>query len=195
MVGTRRGYPERASPSRGWSRARAAPSVPLMPVFARSFEVDAPIEVVRRFHGSSDALYELTPPGVVARLHEGGPMREGLVVRFTMWFGPLPIRWEAHHEDVGPDGFTDVQVRGPHRSWRHRHRFVALGPGRTRVEDRVEYEHPAGLKGVGTRLLFGAPALAVLFRYRAWATRRACEGAPQVEAATAEEAGAAHPLN
>ena len=146
-----------------------------MPVFDSVFEVHAPIEVVRTFHASTDAITPLTPPGSSVRVHEGGgPLEEGLVVRFTMWLGPLPVHWVARHEDVGPDGFVDVMVEGPLASWRHMHRFVATGDATTEVHDHIEYEHPPGLAGVRTRILFARPALQLLFAHRRRATRAAC---------------------
>ena len=78
--------------------------------------------------------------------------------------------------DVEPGaGFTDVQQRGPMRSWVHRHEYRRVDGSRTRVTDRIWYEHPSGGRGVLTRGLFTSVLLASLFRYRAWATRRAVE--------------------
>lgn len=146
-----------------------------MPVFDSVFEVDASIDAVRAFHASTDAIVPLTPPGARVRVRDGGgPLEEGLVVRFTMWLGPLPVHWVARHEEVGPDGFVDVMVEGPLASWRHTHRFVATGAATTEVHDHIEYEHPPGLAGVRTRVLFGRPALEVLFAHRRRATRAAC---------------------
>jgi hypothetical protein len=42
------------------------------------------------------------------------PLAEGSISDFTLWFGPLPIRWTARHSHIDPlHGFTDTQVRGP----------------------------------------------------------------------------------
>lgn len=145
-----------------------------MEVFERRFRVEAPLERVREFHGSSAALKQLTPPLMPMKLHRFGKLEDGMVAEFTLWAGPVPIRWVARHEEVGSEGFTDVQVEGPMASWRHRHQFVAVGPGQTEVHDRIEYAHPSGLSGVWTRLLFAKAGLHGLFLYRAWATRRGC---------------------
>ncbi|MGF1511504.1 MAG: cyclase [Myxococcota bacterium] len=146
-----------------------------MPSFDRSFEVAASLEAVRGFHGSPEALRTLTPPPVIVRLESFGPMEEGMEAVFTLFVGPLPIRWRARHENVGSDGFDDVQVEGPMKAWRHRHRFHAQGPERTLIMDHIEYQHRSGFLGVWTRCMFGRPALATTFRYRAWATRKALE--------------------
>lgn len=124
------------------------------------------------FHADPSALRALTPPPMIIRLHRFGAMEDGMEADFTLWLGPLPIRWMARHEDVGPDGFVDVQVEGPMKRWRHEHRFRPIDGGGTEVHDRIEYEHPSGLRGVFTHLLFSKWALRGLFFYRSLATRR-----------------------
>ena len=91
----------------------------------------------------------------------------------TMWVGPIPLRWHARHENVSDEGFTDVQERGPMALWRHTHRFIANGPERTTVQEHVQYEHPAGFRGLLTRLLFNSASLYLLFTYRQIVTRLA----------------------
>lgn len=150
-----------------------AGQIPIVPVFEHRFEVDAPLEAVRAFHGSPEALRVLSPPGTFLRLKQFGPLEEGMVAAFRLWLGPVPIDWVARHEEVSADGFTDVMVEGPLARWAHRHAFEALGAERSAVLDRITYAHPAGVAGAWTRLAFGRPALASLFAYRAWATRRA----------------------
>lgn len=143
-----------------------------MAVFEHRFRVEAPVEAVARFHAGPSVLQVLTPPPVRVELHRFGDLEEGMEAEFTLWIGPLPIRWKARHEDVGPTGFVDVQVEGPMASWRHTHRFEALGREATEVVDRIEYAHPRGLAGVGTRAMFNRASLEGVFFYRALATRR-----------------------
>lgn len=143
-----------------------------MPVFERSFVVDAPLDAVREFHGDTAALRILSPPGTFVQFHSVEPLAEGSVSEFTLWLGPLPIRWTAVHRDVTDHGFTDVQRAGPAERWAHTHTFVPLDGGRTRVEDRVVFSHKPGLAGLLTRVLFSRPNLWFLFAWRARATRR-----------------------
>lgn len=142
-----------------------------MPQFSHTFEVDAPLEAVTAFHGDTAALKRLTPPPIFVQIHEVEPLGEGSRSTFTMWFGPLPARWQAVHRGVSSHGFTDEQEGGPLRRWRHRHTFEALDARRTRIVDQVVYEHHPGARGLLTRLLFNRPGLASLFTYRKWATR------------------------
>lgn len=156
-----------------------------MPTFDHHFTVRAPLEAVREFHRDTGVLKTLTPPPVVVQLHDVEPLGEGSVSRFTLWFGPLPIKWKAVHHDVSPRGFTDVQAEGPARCWEHTHTFHALGPEVTSVSDHIEFDHQPGLWGAVTRVLFARPNLYLLFTYRKlatrWALRRSGSTQPDVQ--------------
>lgn len=141
-------------------------------VFEHAFTVDAPLAAVAEFHSDTRALKKLTPFPIIAQIHDYEPLADGSNARFTLWFGPLPVRWHAIHSEVGPNGFVDTQVAGPLKSWRHTHRFAALGPEKTRVEDSITYEHDSGARGLFSRLLFARPGLWFLFTARKYLTRR-----------------------
>jgi ligand-binding SRPBCC domain-containing protein len=80
------------------------------------------------------------------------------------------------HSQVDPTrGFCDSQLRGPMASWQHTHSWTALPDGKVELRERVEYSHLPGWRGLLTRVLFAQPMLAVLFAYRRWVIRRACE--------------------
>jgi len=144
-----------------------------MPVFDYSFTVAAPLAAVRDFHRDTTALKVLTPPPTIVQLHSIEPMAEGSVSIFTLWVGPLPLRWTAVHRNVTDRGFTDIQAEGPARKWEHTHSFVPLSDTVTEIREHIEYEHKPGLEGLLTRLLFSWPNLMFMFSYRKWATRRA----------------------
>jgi ligand-binding SRPBCC domain-containing protein len=125
-----------------------------MPIFDYTFTVDAPLESVSAFHADTRALKRLNPPPIIVQLHRVDPMAEGSISEFTLWFGPLPIRWRALHSKVSPYGFTDIQEKGPLASWQHTHRFESIGEKTTRIHEHIIYEYPSGLRGVLSRLLF-----------------------------------------
>lgn len=145
-----------------------------MPIFDYSFTVDAPLAVVRDFHRDTSALRLLTPPPTCVRIHSVEPMAEGSVSRFTLWVGPLPLRWTAVHRNVSDRGFTDVQAEGPAAKWEHTHTFTPLSDQVTRIDEHIEYEHAPGIRGILTRLLFSKPNLLFMFAYRRFVTRRHC---------------------
>ncbi len=165
----------------GWFSGESAPTIPhcdaslgvvTLPVFDYDFVVEAPVAAVAAFHGDTSALKRLTPPPTILQLHEIEPLAEGSVSRFTIWVGPLPIKWTAVHRDVTPFGFTDVQAEGPAKKWEHTHRFEAIDSRSTRVKDHIEYEHASGFWGAVTRVLFSQPNLTVMFAYRKFIIRR-----------------------
>lgn len=143
-----------------------------MPIFDYRFTVEASLAEVRDFHRDTSALKTLTPPPTYVQLHAIEPLAEGSVSLFTLWIGPLPLRWKAVHRNVGDQGFTDVQAEGPAAKWEHTHAFIPLSSSVTEIREHIEYEHKPGLSGLLTRVLFSRPNLLFMFAYRKWATRR-----------------------
>jgi ligand-binding SRPBCC domain-containing protein len=143
-----------------------------MPVFDFRFTVPASLEAVRDFHRDTSALKRLTPPPTIVRLHEIEPLAEGSVSRFTLWVGPMPLRWTAVHKNVSEHGFTDIQAEGPARKWEHTHTFNPVSEEVTEIHEHIEYEHKRGFWGLVTRVLFARPNLYFMFTYRKWVTRR-----------------------
>ena len=144
--------------------------------YRRTFQLQAPLAEVAHFHTAASSLKAITPPLIPMQLHRAPEqMGDGDEMAFTMWLGPLPVRWVARVEDVSTAGFLDRQVRGPFAAWTHRHRFVALDEDTTEVVDEVEARlkvHPLW-SAVGLAMWVGLP---LLFVYRAWKTRRLLEG-------------------
>ena len=145
-------------------------------VFNHNFIVKTPLAAVAAFHHDAHVLPRLTPPPILVQLHRVDPLGEGSIADFTLWFGPLPIRWVARHSQVDPlRGFTDTQQSGPLKFWQHTHTFQMLDAATTRVSEHVEFEHYSGWRGWLSRILYNQPALEFLFAYRAWVTRRATQ--------------------
>ena len=140
-------------------------------VFDFQFTVEAPLQAVATFHSDTRALKDLTPPPIITQIHRVEPLAEGSRAEFTLWFGPLPIRWCAVHSEVGPHGFTDTQESGPMKHWVHTHRFTAISDERTQIHEHIEYAHFGGLRGLFSRLLFFRPGLYMLFTARKLLTR------------------------
>ena len=144
-----------------------------MAIFDYSFEVAATVEMVSAFHKDTSVLKKLTPPPIIAQIHDFEPLGEGSKADFTLWFGPVPVRWQAVHSDVSLNGFTDTQVKGPLKRWQHQHRFSAIDEETTVVSEHIDYEHDSGRRGLWSRLLFSNLGLFMLFTARKIITRRA----------------------
>lgn len=144
--------------------------------YQHRFRVQAPVEVVAAFHGRSAAMAIITPPPLVTQVHRAPEhVAAGDSMEFTLWMGPLPMRWVAGFEDVTATGFVDRMARGPVRRWQHRHSFVAIDEQTTDVVDEVEIElrvHPLW-RPVGLGMALNLP---LLFAYRGWQTRRLLNG-------------------
>ena len=142
--------------------------------FEMTSTLPATVDAVMRFHQDPRALARLTPPPIIMQLHRDE--RRSLTageLEFTLWFGPIPIRWLARHEPgPTPHSFADSQVKGPLAYWRHEHIFAEVEGG-VQLTDRIELAHRRGLPGVLTRLAFDGQPLRLLFAYRHWRTRRA----------------------
>lgn len=154
--------------------------------YRHTFKVRAPQAVVADFHRNSASMGAITPPPVIVQIHQAPELLvEGDQMDFTMWLGPLPIRWVALIEQTTPVSFVDRMAQGPFKRWRHLHTYVAIDSTHTAVIDEVEAElsdHPMWrLIGLGMWL-----NLPVLFAFRGWKTRRL------LELKTQEHIGAAY---
>lgn len=143
-----------------------------MPTFVKSVLIDAPVRDVFSFHERDDALPRLSPPFPPVRvISRTGGIKTGAQVVLKVGL----VRWIARHTAYEKHRlFVDEQVRGPFRSWVHRHEFEAVD-GKTRLTDRIEYQ------------LYGGPlahllvswainrVLENMFRHRHRLTRQFCE--------------------
>jgi ligand-binding SRPBCC domain-containing protein len=140
--------------------------------------IHAPLTKVARFFQNPVALRWLTPPPLFVQFHQVQPLNEGSLTDFTLWIGPMPIRWLAVHSEVHPlHGFTDRQVRGPFKQWVHRHTFLPVGEDATEVIDEIQAELSQNplLNLVGRFMWLNLP---LLFAYRGWRMRRALRTSP-----------------
>jgi ligand-binding SRPBCC domain-containing protein len=143
--------------------------------FEHRFRVRAPVEKVVEFHSSSASMGAITPPPMIVVVHSAPQtLKSGDRMDFTLWAGPVPIRWVAAIEDASPAGFTDRQVRGPFASWTHRHSFERVDDRTTDVVDRVEAIAQSHLIwGLIGRLMWAG--MPVLFAFRGRRTRALLE--------------------
>ncbi|MBR8743838.1 SRPBCC family protein [Nocardiopsis sp. MG754419] len=110
-------------------------------------DFDAPVERVFALILSQEGFLDAMPPGVEV-LSWPAPFEAGGVMDLRWGVaGRYPVRWTAVI-DAYEEGrsFSDLQVRGPFRYWRHTHVVEARGEG-TRHTDVVEIS--TGLGPVG----------------------------------------------
>ena len=145
--------------------------------FNYSSVINAPVEVVWKFHERSDILQLLTPPWQPVEIirREGG-LEVGAITEFKLFLGLLPITWLAKHTEYEKYHlFTDEQVSGPFESWTHCHKFAEEN-GKTRLTDEISFSI---LGGEPVEFMAGwliQAQLESMFRYRHQVTKRECEG-------------------
>lgn len=142
--------------------------------FEYRFHVKAPREAVAAFHTDMRNLRAITPAPI--RVHRAPDVLvSGDEIVFTLWLGPLPVRWHGRVENLSIEGFDDVQLDGPFGAWRHRHNFEEAEGGGTEVCDVVTASMPTLLSPrypLAALMWIGLP---LLFAFRARRTRRLVE--------------------
>lgn len=145
--------------------------------FVKQSEIKASQERVFSFHEQADALTLLLPPWESAKVIQSARISEvgSEAIVETSILGPLTVRWVARHTLYDPPRmFEDIQVKGPFRSWRHRHIVEQHEHGAV-LRDEIEYELPLGFLGRLFAPVLVDKRLQRLFDYRHEVTRRWCE--------------------
>lgn len=130
------------------------------------------------FHELPDAFLRLLPPGEKIRVnHAASSLEAGYrtIVKIRVAF--LWVTFESLHTAYDPpQSFEDQQVRGPFRSWRHRH-IVEPHPDGAMLIDDIDYTPPFGLLGRIIDPIAIKPRLRKVFAFRHRVTRDYCENA------------------
>jgi ligand-binding SRPBCC domain-containing protein len=97
----------------------------------------------------------------------GEKMHEGQIIKYKVSILPfVRVGWTTRITQVRhPDSFTDEQLAGPYKVWRHRHTFKSVDGG-VEMTDQVEYVVPMGLLGRVANLVFVRRELEEIFNYR-----------------------------
>ena len=145
--------------------------------FVKESVIRASPERVFEFHEQATVLSLLMPPWESARVIQPARISEvgARAIVETKVFGPIKLRWIAEHTVYEPPHvFEDVQVKGPFRSWRHRHVVEPHASGAI-LRDEIDYEPPFGFLGRALAPRLVRKRLQKLFDFRHEVTRRWCE--------------------
>jgi ligand-binding SRPBCC domain-containing protein len=146
--------------------------------FVKQSVIRASPERVFEFHEQPNVLSLLIPPWESARIIQPAKISEvgTQAIVETKVLGPITARWIAQHTVYDPPhAFEDVQIKGPFRSWRHRHIVEADNDGAI-LRDEIDYEPPLWFLGRALAPILVQKRLQKLFDYRHEVTRRWCEG-------------------
>ncbi|TQJ33470.1 SRPBCC family protein [Arthrobacter sp. SLBN-122] len=95
-----------------------------------------------------------------------GLIGEGQEVTWRAWHFGIPLTMTSRITRLDfPRSFTDEQVKGPFKAFRHVHEFAAT-PSGTIMVDRVEFTAPLGVLGRAVERLFLAQYLERLIAQR-----------------------------
>ena len=151
--------------------------------FVRATRIDASADAVFDWHEAPGAFERLTPSWERVRVlrHRGG-IKDGARVSLLVGPAPISMRWELEHRDYQRGrSFTDTQISGPFRSWKHVHRMLPDGPNACTLEDTIQYELPLGAFGAICGGWFVRRKLRRLFAHRHAVTRQAFERPTRVQ--------------
>ncbi|MEK9726987.1 MAG: TIGR01777 family oxidoreductase [Candidatus Margulisiibacteriota bacterium] len=111
--------------------------------FSKVSTVLAPPKFVYDWHARDGAFNRLLPPWESVKIMDTvGPFDERFTQLQMKRFG-IAMNWLAQHVDVVPgQEFTDIQVKGPFKSWRHTHQFLPLSDIRTKMIDTIDLRLP-----------------------------------------------------
>jgi ligand-binding SRPBCC domain-containing protein len=113
-------------------------------LLVREITIPRPLTEVFDFFSDASNLGRITPSELHFEIVDQSPggMSKGTLLDYRLKLFGLPFRWRTLISAWDPpNGFTDVQLKGPYRRWEHTHTFAAVGGG-TRVQDRVVYALP-----------------------------------------------------
>jgi len=98
-----------------------------------------PVEEAYAF-GTTFSNLSKVQPGYVKILKGEETHALGNHFILLFWQGLLPTLWWGKISDLQPNShFTDIQIFGPFKSWKHTHWFKRHPQG-TLMEDEIEYE-------------------------------------------------------
>ena len=138
-----------------------------MPNFEYSSVIDCDVQRLFEYHANPGALNRLIPPWeniAIQQRSDSLDVGSEVVLRNSL-FG-LPVTWRAVHTQLNPpEGFQDIQVSGPFKTWIHDHQFQGDGIGQSKLIDRIHFETKFGLLGtIGWPIV--RAKLQAMFAYR-----------------------------
>lgn len=120
------------------------------------------------FFSDASNLEAITPPSVHFHILTPRPivLQEGTLIDYRLRLLGVPMKWRTRIESFEPPCcFSDTQVRGPYKLWRHTHEFHEQDGG-TLMIDRVAYQLSLGPIGWAANALFVRRQLGHIFDYR-----------------------------
>ncbi|HEY2809805.1 MAG TPA: TIGR01777 family oxidoreductase [Rhabdochlamydiaceae bacterium] len=112
-----------------------------MQQFSYSSEMPYPAEEVFAWHLRKGAIERMIPPWkkVFFLFPPGSPQEEGSQVALKVSLGPFSFKWILRHERISKWEFSDVQLQGPFKKYRHTHEMIPHGSSCT-LREKIHCE-------------------------------------------------------
>ncbi len=127
-----------------------------------------PLDEVFAFFSDAGNLEAITPAFLNFHILTPRPiaMRPGTLIDYQIRLLSIPLKWRTQIETWEPPlRFSDTQLTGPYKLWRHTHEFLEVPEG-TLMTDRVRYQMPLGPLGRVVHALWTRRTLDKIFDYR-----------------------------
>jgi ligand-binding SRPBCC domain-containing protein len=136
----------------------------------RTQQLNCNLEEAWHFFSSPNNLSKITPKQLSFKVLtnlEGVAIHNGMTIEYKV--APLlgiPLYWQTLITEVDwMKKFTDFQMKGPYKLWKHTHEFTANEQG-VLMKDSVDYQLPLGFLGRFAHSLFVKRKLNHIFDFR-----------------------------
>jgi ligand-binding SRPBCC domain-containing protein len=113
-------------------------------------KIPVSIDKVWTFFSDARNLQSITPKEVHFEIiyHDNKEMHKGQIIEYYIKpFAGMRFFWRTEITEIRKNEyFTDVQLKGPYRLWKHKHFFRAI-PGGVEMVDLVQYKVPGWMIG------------------------------------------------
>ena len=109
--------------------------------------LNAPPDKVYRWHEEPSALQRLTPEDDAVDVIKAAKLGDGnqAHLRIPLLGCCFYVNWTAELENVQPGReFSDRQIDGPFKMWKHKHLFLADDSRGCLMRDEIEFVMPGG---------------------------------------------------
>ena len=143
----------------------------------RRTEMPVSAQALFDWHERPGAFDRLTPAWMPVEVrHREGGIRDGARVTIALPMGPVSIPWTLGHTGyTAGEGFRDIQIRGPFRSWEHVHRMEPVSAHASVLDDRITFALPLPPLGGWVAGWYTRAELARLLQWRHALTRNDLE--------------------
>jgi ligand-binding SRPBCC domain-containing protein len=136
-------------------------------IFRNEMLISRNRETVFAFFSDAANLNRITPNWLHFQiLNPEVKLQKGSLIKYRLRLRGIPIKWISEISEWNPpDYFVDTQIKGPYRTWIHKHEFI---PDRdsTRMIDEVQYLVPGAFLEPVINKFFVEPDIRRIFEFR-----------------------------